>query len=152
MIYTRSTTKCHIAKQQFTSSFAVFQTPIHALSHTLTLIHEPSWNRIKEKVHTQKMPCQIISLPSTTGNPSKDDVLETQPFPYIAEGCNHGLGQPATASLQSPWQHDKSSKDGPRQVSIKFSIQIHTCFHSRLPPHSAPAEPVLRCLCYCCYQ
>lgn len=107
MIYTKSTTNCHIAKWHFSSSFAIFQTLTETLSHTLMLIHELSWNRIKEKVHTQEMPCQIIFLSPPTGTSSEEPslctgVMETQQFPSIVKGCNCGLGQPAKASLQAP--------------------------------------------------
>lgn len=66
------------------------------------------------------MPCQIIFLPSPTGSSSEEPslyagVMETQQFPYIAEGHNHGLGQPTKTSLQSqsPPHRNNGSKDGP---------------------------------------
>lgn len=44
-------------KEHLRSSLALFQTLIYASSHTLALTHELSRNRIKERVHTHKMPC-----------------------------------------------------------------------------------------------
>lgn len=66
-------------------------------------------------------------LPSPTSSSEEPSlyagVMETQQFLYIPEGCNHGLGQPTKAGLQSPQQRD-SSKDGPTWVS-------KVCFQSK---------------------